>query len=168
MADQDESETGTARKISKLAVAVSLVVSISGGAGGFYMVYSGHALPGFPSLAFEHGKSKSGALSASLEMPEVSFLPVDPLIISLGEGGQNGHLRFKAQLEVSRSHKSEVEMLMPRVVDVLNSYLRALEINDLTDSAALVRLRSQMLRRIQIVTGSGRVNDLLIMEFVLN
>jgi len=32
----------------------------------------------------------------------------------------------------------------------------------------LLRLRSQMLRRVQVVTGEGRVRDLLIMEFVLN
>ena len=56
----------------------------------------------------------------------------------------------------------------PRVVDVLNSYLRALEPSDLEANSILVRLRAQMLRRIQIVTGAGRVNDLLIMEFVLN
>ncbi len=57
---------------------------------------------------------------------------------------------------------------MPRVIDVLNSYLRALETSDLADSTALVRLRAQMLRRVQIVTGGDRVHDLLIMEFVLN
>ena len=33
--------------------------------------------------------------------------------------------------------------------------------------AALTRLRAQMLRRVQIVTGPDNVNDLLIMEFVL-
>ena len=32
----------------------------------------------------------------------------------------------------------------------------------------LVRLRAQMLRRVQMVTGEGRVRDLLITEFVLN
>ena len=57
---------------------------------------------------------------------------------------------------------------MPRVVDVLNSYLRALEIDDLRGNAALVRLRAQMLRRVQTVIGRDRVNDLLIMEFVMN
>jgi flagellar FliL protein len=51
---------------------------------------------------------------------------------------------------------------------VLNTYLRALSIADLEESTALVRLRAQMLRRVQIVTGEGRINDLLIMEFVLN
>ncbi len=57
---------------------------------------------------------------------------------------------------------------MPRVVDVLNGYLRALEIQDIESAAALTRLRAQMLRRVQIVAGPGRINDLLIMEFVLN
>jgi flagellar FliL protein len=54
------------------------------------------------------------------------------------------------------------------VIDVLNSYLRALEPGDLEDPSALTRIRSQMLRRVQVVAGLNKVNDLLIMEFVLN
>ena len=50
---------------------------------------------------------------------------------------------------------------MPRILDVLNSYLRAVELADLEDPSAMVRLRAQMLRRVQIVTGEGRVRDLL-------
>ena len=53
-------------------------------------------------------------------------------------------------------------------MDVLNSYLRAVAVSDLEDPSALVSLRAQMLRRIQLVTGEGRVRDLLIMEFVLS
>jgi flagellar FliL protein len=70
-------------------------------------------------------------------------------------------------LEVPKSYQEDVTKVLPRVVDVLNSYLSALEIEDLEDRAALTRLRAQMLRRVQIVTGQGRVNDFLIMEFVL-
>jgi len=57
---------------------------------------------------------------------------------------------------------------MPRILDVLNSYLRAVAITDLEDPTAMARLRAQMLRRVQIVTGEGRVRDLLVTEFVLN
>ena len=57
---------------------------------------------------------------------------------------------------------------MPRVLDVLNTYLRAVEVRDLEEPAALARLRAQMLRRVQVVTGEGRVRDLLVTEFVLN
>ncbi len=58
--------------------------------------------------------------------------------------------------------------LLPRVLDVTNTYLRAVEVSQLEDPAALIRIRSHLLRRIQLVTGEGRVNDLLITEFILN
>jgi flagellar FliL protein len=61
-----------------------------------------------------------------------------------------------------------VTHLLPRILDVLNGYLRAVELAELEDPDALVRLRAQMLRRIQIVTGQGMVRDLLVTEFVLN
>jgi flagellar protein FliL len=98
----------------------------------------------------------------------VAFVPVDPLIISLGEGGSGQHLRFAATLEVAPEHEDEVVLLKPRIIDVLNGYLRAVEVARLEDPAALIQLRAQMLRRIQIVTGEGRVRDLLVTEFVLN
>jgi flagellar FliL protein len=90
------------------------------------------------------------------------------MIISIGRGGLARHLRFEAQLEVDPARASEVTTLMPRVVDVLNGYLRAVDVSDLEDPASLVRLRAQMLRRVQIVTGEGAVRDLLVMEFVVN
>jgi flagellar FliL protein len=54
------------------------------------------------------------------------------------------------------------------VVDVLNGYLRALEPREIEDPAALMRIRAQMLRRVQVVAGGDRVRDLLVMEFVVN
>jgi flagellar FliL protein len=68
---------------------------------------------------------------------------------------------------VAKDKAEEVTGLVPRILDVLNGYLRALDVAELEDPDALVRLRSQMLRRIQIVTGEGRVRDLLVTEFVL-
>jgi flagellar FliL protein len=69
---------------------------------------------------------------------------------------------------VPSAYAGEVAMLKPRILDVLNGYLRAVDPAELEDPAALVRLRAQMLRRIQIVTGEGRVRDLLVTEFVMN
>jgi len=75
---------------------------------------------------------------------------------------------MSAQLEVGPAFSGEVTHLMPRILDILNGYLRAIEVAELENPAALVRIRAQLLRRIQIVTGEGRVRDLLITEFVLN
>jgi len=69
---------------------------------------------------------------------------------------------------VPAPYREDVEHLIPRIVDIMNGYLNALETADFQSPAIIVRLRSQLLRRVQVVTGYERVNDLLIMEFVLN
>ena len=99
---------------------------------------------------------------------QIAFVPITPLIVTLSPGGGARHLRLSAELEIEKTHLNDVQMLMPRILDVLNGYLRAVAVTDLESPAALVRLRAQMLRRIQIVTGEGRVRDFLVTEFVLN
>ena len=98
---------------------------------------------------------------------DVAFVAMEPIAISLKPGSGAKLLRFTGQLEVAPESAAEVAGLMPRVVDVLNTYLRAVEVRDLEEPAALVRLRAQMLRRVQVVTGEGKVRDLLVTEFVL-
>ncbi len=161
MADPSDTEDEPPKKKLKLPMILSLLLAMTGGGGGFYAVSSGILFSSESHTEKEHHDEPS----AIKEMSDVAFVPVDPLVISLSPGS---HLRFRAQLEVRASHKSEVELLMPRVVDVLNGYLRALDPGDLEQSSILVRVRAQMLRRIQLVTGGNRVSDLLIMEFVLN
>ncbi|SEL27135.1 flagellar FliL protein [Roseovarius nanhaiticus] len=160
-------DTGEAPvKRSKKPLIIGLVLALAGAGGGFYAVWSG-LIMGAESLAASV-PAETDAQASVEDLPDVEYVAIEPLVISLGNGATGKHLRFRAQLEVTPAYRTDVEHLMPRVVDVLNSYLRALELADLTDKAALVRLRGHMLRRAQIVVGEGRINDLLIMEFVLN
>ena len=152
----------TAPKRLKVPLVLCLLAILIGGGGGFFAAYSGLILSTDSSDHVASAAPESGAL------PDVAFVPVDPMLISLNPTTNNQHLHFRAQLEVPSQHATDVEKLMPRVVDVLNGYLRALEIRDLESTAAITRLRAQMLRRVQIVAGTERVNDLLIMEFVIN
>ncbi|MCR9146838.1 MAG: flagellar basal body-associated FliL family protein [Rhodobacteraceae bacterium] len=163
MAKTENGETPSPAKKSRLPFVIGLILAIAGGGGGFYAVYTGLIL-GEPADFEVESKEDAPQVKA---MPDVRFVPVEPLVINVDEA-TGTHLRFRAQLEVRTPYQAEVENLLPRVVDVLNSYLRAVDVADLRDNTALVRLRAQMLRRIQIVTGRDRVNDLLIMEFVLN
>ncbi|MDO8882509.1 MAG: flagellar basal body-associated FliL family protein [Pseudotabrizicola sp.] len=148
------------KKKSKLPLLIGLIGALALGGGGFYATYSGLI------LAASDGHAPTGAGAKGL--PDIAFIPVDPITISLGPQSRAKHLRFASQLEVESPHVAEVRLLLPRISDVLNSYLRAVELVQLEDPAALMRLKAQMLRRIQIVTGQDRVRDLLISEFVLN
>jgi flagellar FliL protein len=149
-------------KGSKKPLIIGLVLSLVGGGGSFLAVSQG-LLAGDDSGSEAEVADNAGKTSESF-----AFVPIDPLIVSLPSANGRDHLRFSAQLEVDPGYAAEVEAIKPRVVDVLNGYLRAVDLADLEDPTALLRMRAQMLRRVQIVTGEGRVKDLLIMEFVLS
>lgn len=134
------------------------------GGGGFLAVYKGLILA--PSSG-DHAEPRQAEETPDA-LPELAFVPIEPLVVSLGPEAGGKYLRFTAQMEVRKVHEPDVTLLLPRVMDVLNGYLRAVSAAELEDPAALVRLRAQMLRRVQLVTGDGRVRDLLVTEFVIN
>lgn len=155
-----ESDAPAPKKKSRLPLILGLVLFVLGGAGGFIAVQQGLLFGGEDETGVE--------AEVAAPLPDIAFVPIEPLVINLGDGARSRYLRFQAQLEVEGPRAADVTKLLPRIVDVLNGYLRAVDLHDVEDRAALVRLRAQMLRRIQLVAGAGRVRDLLITEFVLN
>lgn len=162
--DDTTDSTGGARRPGRQRL-LGLALALVGAAGGFCAVYFDLLPLGVRPPS--EGTSPDRPAGPFAQTGDIAFVAIEPLVISLGAGAGT-HLRFRAQLEVESVHKAEVEHLLPRVVDMLNGYLRAVDISDLRDNAALVRLRAQMLRRVQMIAGSDRISDLLIMEFVLN
>lgn len=159
MSEPQADDQPPARK-SKLPLLLGLVLALLLGGGGFYAVYSG--------MLFGAPTEEVAEEPEIAPLPDIAFVPIAPMVISLGQAGSARHLRFTAQVEVTKTHEPEVALLMPRILDVLNGYLRAVDVRDLEDPTALIRLRAQMLRRVQIVAGEGRVRDFLVTEFVLN
>jgi flagellar FliL protein len=141
---------------------IGLVAAVALGGGGFYASWSGLVDP-----AALFGGAADAPASGSVPT-DVAFVAMEPIMISLPPGSSARHLRFSGQLEVDPAVAPEVAALSPRILDTLNTYLRAVEVADLENPAALQRLRAQMLRRVQVVTGEGGVRDLLITEFILN
>jgi flagellar FliL protein len=153
--DAGEPPRGGKKKLMLMSLLLALV-----GAGGGYFAAG--------MLGGGSGAESTEEKSEVAESPPAAFVPIDPIVISLGASGSNRHLSFRAQLEVSPEKVTEVAGLMPRIVDVLNSYLRAVDVREFDSPHGLIRLRAQMLRRVQLIVGEGKVNDLLVMEFVLN
>ncbi|MGR3806014.1 flagellar basal body-associated FliL family protein [Marinibacterium profundimaris] len=164
MTDAAAEPTEEPKKGGKGPLLVGLVLLLVGAGGGFFAVSSGMLPFGPQADAHEEGAAPEPDVVAT---DDIEFIEVPGMVVSFTGGGRRQLLRFSAELEVSKAYKPDVEVLLPRIVDVLNGYLRALEVSDIDDPMALTRLRAQMLRRIQIVTGRDMVRDLLIMEFVL-
>lgn len=160
---EDTADEAAPKKKSKLPLLIGLVLAVVLGGAAFFIMYSGMLSGGGQK---EMAEDAPGGHEAPAH--DIAFVPIEPLIISLGHAASNRHLKFTAQLEVASGAQADVARLMPRVQDVLNGYLRAVDVADLEDPSSLIKLRAQMLRRVQIVTGEGQVRDLLVTEFVLN
>lgn len=159
MTSVDAGLVETPVKRSRKPLLIGLVLALLLGGGGFYATWSGLLLG-----AGDHGSTAAepGPLKG------IAFVPLETMVVSLGPDSGSRHLRFTAQVEVVAAAVSDVTLLKPRILDVLNSYLRAIDTASIENPQAMARLRAQMLRRVQVVTGEGRVRDLLITEFVLN
>ncbi|WP_158263535.1 flagellar basal body-associated FliL family protein [Aliiruegeria haliotis] len=161
-------EVTVSNKNSRVLFFSSLLLSIALAAATFWAAYTNRVLG--PELSSKFGKSE-GILSghdSALPAQIPSFVELEPIVVSLGTANKTRHLRFRAHVEVGNENGDVVVALMPRILDVLNGYLRAVDIPELERPSSLIRLRAQMLRRVQLVAGESNVRDLLITEFVLN
>lgn len=171
-------DAGESPKPKKKGLMVPLLVGVilaaGGGGGGYWAVTSGPFAPDAPpagdaATADAEGAGQDAAAAAARAAAvEVSFIELETLVIALGSEQSGRSLIFSAALEVRPEDRETVALLTPRVMDVLNSYLRVISVSELSEPASLARLRAQLLRRIQVVTGSGLVRDLLVTQFLVN
>ena len=176
MSDQQnaaEVEETPPKKKSKLLL-IALVLALLLGGGAFFGVYSGMIpLPfgGEPEVAEGepgHSDEKQAEKKERTPIDQVAFVALDEMVISLGPDARSKHLKMRLSIEVVPESLNDVTTMTPRIVDVLNTFLRAVDERDFELPRAMLRLRAQMLRRVQLVTPQGAVRDVLIQEFVLN
>ena len=165
--DEDAPKKGKSKMLL-----ISLVLALVLGGGGFYGVYSGLIPLGGsppPETAEKGDDAKEGEAKADIKKyGRPSFVPLEPFIVSLGETNGARHLKVSLTIEVVPGAEDGVTSAIPRINDVLNTYLRAVDQRDFEVPRAMMRLRAQMLRRVRLVSPPDAVRDLLFQEFVLN
>jgi len=155
-----------------------LIGAVLLGGGTFFGVYSGMVpLPfGGGEVEESHGgevgeDGKNEHVDGENQVPggpTYAFVPLEPLIISLGPEAKSKHLKVSITVEVVPGTEEAVLLVTPRINDVLNTFLRAVDEREFEIPRSMLRLRAQMLRRVQLVTPKDSVRDVLIQEFVLN
>ena len=166
------------KKKSK-ALLFGLIGAVLLGGGTFFGVFSGMiplpfgAPPAEESAPKDDGHALEGESEGEVgtehaDMKPAAFVPLQAMVISLGPEARSKHLKLVVSVEVKPEAEAEVTAVKPRILDVLNTFLRAVDERDFESPRAMLRLRAQMLRRVQLVTPQNSVRDLLIQEFVLN
>jgi flagellar FliL protein len=120
MADPDTADDGTLEdqggKSSKLGLILALVLLLAGAGAGYFGISMGLIPLG--------GSSHAAAAPAKKapDMPDVAFVEIPTMIITLPPDANNAHLKFSAKIEVPAEYQGDVEYLMPRIQDILNGF----------------------------------------------
>lgn len=158
----EETSPPKARGSSKRSLFLAVALCLIGMGFGYFGVSSG--LVSLPISS----KPAVPVHASDSELPDVAFVPIPTLIVTLPPDAKNDHLRFSGEIEVRAEFQEEIEFVMPRIQNFLNGYLRSLTANDIEGQGSLFRIRIQVFRRIAGIVGLGKVNNLLVTEFILN
>ncbi|MEL6980188.1 MAG: flagellar basal body-associated FliL family protein [Pseudomonadota bacterium] len=163
----DEQETETKKKGLLVPLLIGLGAALPLGGGAAYAVMSGLIPLGDEVVAEGSEKGAETAMKTPDSEPPV-FVAFEPLTVTLTQSGAPRQLRLALSVETTAESAERIEAMKPRMLDALNSLLRAMDERELTEPVGMDRLRAQMLRRVQIASDSSQaVSDLLITEFVV-
>lgn len=155
------------KKGGKGPLLIGVVLSLLLGGASFYGVWSG-MLPTAEVEALVGLKPAKEEKKAKAKVDDTTaYLSLEPLAITLLHEGRQRQLRLKLSVETDAAHLPEVEKARLRIVDAINTMIRAVEPAELTNPAAMDRLRAQMLHRIRLAAETDAVSDLLIQEYVV-
>lgn len=77
------------------------------------------------------------------------------------------YIKLKAQLETPQSDVAEVQIAMPKLVDIFQTFLREVRPEELQGAMGTYRLRQELISRAAIVLAPAHVTDVLFGEILV-
>lgn len=164
--DDDEEEVkdeGGGLNTKKLILFIVLPLLLIGGGAGAYLM---GVFDKDPAAMEEEAAHTSDTGEVNIH---AAFLKIPDMIVNLSnDDGQPRYLRLSVQLELkNEADKSSVELVMPRVIDQFQTYLRELRVRDLRGSAGIYRLQMELLSRVNAAAYPVEVQDVLFQEILI-
>lgn len=145
---------GLAKKKLILA-AGALAVLAGGGAGGYFFLMKGG----------DHEAAKQAAKKA------VAFVDLKEMTINLAQTAgieRQNVMKMKVTLEVADPKAvPEIQPLVPRIEDAFQVYMRELRAGELEGSAAVYRLKEELLKRVNVAVYPAKVDAVLFKELLV-
>lgn len=170
----EEGAKAPAKKSKKklLIIGAAAGVLLLGGGGGAFMMFSGGSAQAETADEGGHGakaeaSSEGGHGGGEGEGAE-AFVDVPPMVVNLRS--PDGAARFlKIHLMLVPGPKGNAESIkaqLPLILDSYQPFLRELRPEDLAGSAAVFRIKEELLVRATQTAGTGMVKDILIQDLV--
>lgn len=150
------------RKLLMIGGGGALVLLLGIGAALYFFVFSG-------SKASTHSQVASAAAPVPIVPPQVAFFDMPDIVVNIQSADSTpAYLKLSLALELSGAdEKAGLQILMPRIVDQFQSYLRELRVDDLHGSAGVLRLKEELLRRVKVSAAPYPVRDVLLREMIV-
>jgi flagellar FliL protein len=138
--------------------AIGAVVLLLGGGAAYFFFFSG-----------SEPDPKAVAEALPPTPPNITFDDMPDIIVNIQSADATpAYLKLSVSLELdSAEEKAGIEALKPRIVDQFQGYLRELRVDDLKGSAGVVRLKEELLRRINASAAPYRVRDVLLKQMIV-
>lgn len=162
--DEDEEEGAPRSGKNKLLLIAGLFVLVAaGGTGAAY--FTGLLDPILRSVVGDGGEE----LNFSFASTKPGYFEMPELLVNMNTGqGGSAILKIRASLDVGNiSDLPHLERLMPRIVDIMQIYLRELRAEDLQGTRGLRRMQDEMLARVNRVSTPAKVNRVLFKEVLV-
>lgn len=119
-------------------------------------------------LRDKSGEPEAVTAAASAGTDSASYIEAPTLTVNLRSGdGQARFLKLRFILVAADTGKVDsIKERLPVVLDALQPFLRELRPEDLAGSAAVFRIKEEMLSRTTQALGTGAVRDVLIQDLV--
>ena len=145
------------KKMLMIIVPVLVLVLGGGGAGAYFFLFK---------------KAESGEAAhheEPLTPPKVAFSDMQDILVNIqSSDGTPAYLKLGLSLELEdEEQKTALEPLMPRITDQFQAYLRELRLDDLKGSAGVLRLKEELLRRVNVAAAPYHVRDVLLKEMIV-
>ena len=91
------------------------------------------------------------------------------ILVNLASGGSaTRYLKLKVNLEVKTEQDlTQLEYMMPRIVDDFQLYLRQLRVEDLNGSSGIYRLKEDLLMRANQAAAPLQISNVLFKEILV-
>ena len=153
--------------MQKLIVLGGLLVVLGSGGAAYYFLGSG-------APSEEHGDAATaeaghGAPSPDLPPEHAAFFDVPDIVVNIQSADSTpAYLKLAVSLELdSPEARAAIEPVMPRVVDQFQTYLRELRVDDVRGSMGVMRLKEELLRRVNLAAAPIPVRDVLLKEMIV-
>jgi flagellar FliL protein len=148
---------GGRKKLIIMAAAGALALGGAGGGGWWYLKKKNAAAPA------DTAQMAPKKQTAFVELKEMTV----NLATTPGQQ-QSNYLKLKVALEIGDPKLAmEVQPLVPRIEDAFQVYMRELRAGELEGSAAVFRLKEELLKRVNIAVYPAKIDAVLFKEILV-